>query len=53
MELSVSCLNKNTTGNKLRTKYWARHSLIKNIVQIILTRILLGTNLEQNFELDL
>ena len=35
------------------TIFWATLAIGKNLVQVILTRILLGMNLVQDFELDL
>ena len=50
---STSYLNQNSTRNELRTKFWVRNVLGKNLLQVIGTKKLLGMNLEQNFELEM
>ena len=53
IKTSTSDLNKNSTRNEFRTKFWVRNVLRKNLVQVIGLKILLGMNLEQNFELEM
>ena len=50
---STSYLNTNSTINELRTKFWVRNVLGKNLVQVIWMKIILGMNLEQNLELEM